>query len=98
MGGGGGSSPKGFSLLTWFYSDLSGGCNLQNFRKCTLFAGSTVLARYCPMESQTGSRTHLEFMRVISTAYDRNDLAYRERSSAHNSACVSPIETIKLPL
>ena len=57
-----------------------------------------ILARYCPMESQTGSPTRLEFMCVISTAYDQNDLAYRERSSAHNLARVSPIENIKLPL
>ena len=57
-----------------------------------------ILARYCSMASQTGSPTRLEFMRVISTAYDRNDLAYRERSSAHNFARVRPIGKIKLPL
>ena len=50
------------------------------------------------MASQTGSPTRSGFMRVISTAYDRNDLTYRERSSAHNFARVRPIETIKLPL
>ena len=33
---------------------------------------------------------HLEFMRIVSTAYDSNDLVYREHSSAHNFAYVSP--------
>ena len=36
---------------------------------------------------------NLEFMCVVSTVYDQNELAYRERSSAHNFAHVGPIET-----
>ena len=44
------------------------------------------------------SPTRLELMRIVSNVYDRNDLAYGERSSTHNLAHVSPIEKIILLL
>ena len=46
---------------------------------------------------RTGSPTHSEFMRIRSTACDRNQVAYCSHSKAHNFAQESPIEKIKVP-
>jgi len=49
------------------------------------------------MAYRTGSPTRSEFTRIISTACDRNQVAYCSHSKAHNFAQESPIEKIKVP-
>jgi len=49
------------------------------------------------MTYRTGSPVHSEFMCIISTACDRNQVAYCSHSKAHNFAQESPIEKIKVP-
>ena len=56
-----------------------------------------ILSGYCSFAYRTGSPTRLEFTRIISTACDRNQLAYCSHSNAHNFAQESPIEKIKVP-
>ena len=60
-----------------------------------LFDG--ILLGYCLMAYQTGSPTRSEFTCVISTARDRDQLAYCPHSKANNFAQGSPIEKIKVP-
>ena len=49
------------------------------------------------MAYQTGSLTSSEFTCILSTACDRNQLAYCSHSKARNFAQESPIEKIKVP-
>ena len=52
----------------------------------------------CQTAYRTGSPTHSEFTRIISTACDRNQVAYCSHSKTHNFAQESRIEKIKVPL
>ena len=56
-----------------------------------------VLSGYCSTAYWTGSPMRSEFTRVISTACDRDQLAYCSHSKAHNFAQESSIEKIKAP-
>ena len=102
---------KHWIYVTWVQSSIvntrtSIACATSNTRNNRMRRTSAVkhevlvriLSGYCSTVYRTRSPTRSEFTCIISTAFDRNQLADCSHSKAHNFAQESLIEKLKAPL